>query len=324
MSGDVRRGIARARPPGAAATVCKCQRCGHQWRTLDEASPARCAKCTASASWSIRRTDVRRTREGTAPGAVDRRTLELLIGTAGWQPETFTSAQALLPRPRATVPCCLVLDMSLPGLSGLELQQQLEERTDMPTIFITGHGDVPTTVQAMKAGAVEFLTTPFKDSVLLDAIRGAIEHSRAALLRDSETRALRHCYQSLTPRQRDVMALVVSGLLTSRSLQNSGSVRSPVKVHRGQVMRKMRAGSLPDLVTMARASATRLRRAPDGVGPRDPRNGSGLLRTCTNRGLRHEHALLGPSEAAACAQGTIGVDGASSSRRSSGSGQTRF
>ena len=119
-----------------------------------------------------------------------RESLELLIRTAGWQPETFASAQEFLSRPRATVPCCLVLDVTLPGLNGLELQQQLAERTDMPIIFITGHGDVPMTVQAMKAGAVEFLTKPFKDDVLLDAIRGAIERSRAALRLDSEMRAL--------------------------------------------------------------------------------------------------------------------------------------
>ena len=119
-----------------------------------------------------------------------RESLELLIRTAGWQPETFASAQEFLSRPRATVPCCLVLDVTLPGLSGLELQQQLAERTDMPIIFITGHGDVPMSVQAMKAGAVEFLTKPFKDDVLLDAIRGAIERSRAALRQDSEMRAL--------------------------------------------------------------------------------------------------------------------------------------
>ena len=142
-----------------------------------------------------------------------RESLELLISTAGWQPETFASAQEFLSRPRATVPCCLVLDVTLPGLNGLELQQQLAERTDMPIIFITGHGDVPMSVQAMKAGAVEFLTKPFKDDVLLDAIRGAIERSRAALRHDSEMRVLRDCYASLTPREREVMALVVSGLV---------------------------------------------------------------------------------------------------------------
>ena len=180
-----------------------------------------------------------------------RESLELLIRTAGWQPETFASAQDFLSRNRATVPCCLVLDVTLPGLNGLELQQQLTERTDMPIIFITGHGDVPMSVQAMKAGAVEFLTKPFKDDVLLSAIRGAIERSRAALLLDSEIRALRSCYDSLTPRERQVMALVVSGLLNKQVGGELGISEITVKAHRGQVMRKMKADSLPDLVTMA-------------------------------------------------------------------------
>jgi len=180
-----------------------------------------------------------------------RESLELLISTAGSQSETFASAQAFLSRPRATVPCCLVLDLTLPGLNGLELQQRLAERTEMPIIFITGHGDVPMTVQAMKAGAVEFLTKPFKDDVLLDAIRGAIERSRIALRLDSEMRALRHCYESLTPREREVMALVVSGLLNKQVGGELGISEITVKAHRGQVMRKMKADSLPGLVTMA-------------------------------------------------------------------------
>ena len=180
-----------------------------------------------------------------------RESLELLIKSAGWQPETFVSAQEFLSRPRPPVPCCLVLDVTLPGLSGLELQQQLAERTDMPIIFITGHGDVPMTVQAMKAGAVEFLTKPFKDDVLLDAIRGAIDRSRAALRLDSEMRVLRNCYESLTPREREVMALVVSGLLNKQVGGELGISEITVKAHRGQVMRKMKADSLPDLVTMA-------------------------------------------------------------------------
>ena len=180
-----------------------------------------------------------------------RESLELLIGTAGWQPETYPSAQEFLSRPRATVPCCLVLDVTLPGLTGLELQQQLAERTDMPIIFITGHGNVPMSVQAMKAGAVEFLTKPFNDDVLLTAVRGALERSRTALRQDSEMRVVRDCYASLTPREREVMALVVSGLLNK---QVGGELRISeitVKAHRGQVMRKMKADSLPDLVTMA-------------------------------------------------------------------------
>lgn len=180
-----------------------------------------------------------------------RESLELMIRAAGWQSETFTSAQEFLSRPRPTVPCCLVLDVRLPGLSGLELQQQLAERTDMPIIFITGHGDVPMTVQAMKAGAVEFLTKPFKDDVLLDAIRSAISRSQDALRQNSQTRALRDCYDSLTPRERQVMELVVSGLLNKQVGGELGISEITVKAHRGQVMRKMKADSLPDLVTMA-------------------------------------------------------------------------
>jgi FixJ family two-component response regulator len=180
-----------------------------------------------------------------------RESLELLISTAGWQPETFVSAHDFLSRPRASVACCLVLDVTLPGLNGLELQQQLAERTDMPIIFITGHGDVPMSVKAMKAGAAEFLTKPFKDEVLLNAIRGAIERSRATLRLESEMRALRTCYESLTPREREVMALVVSGLLNKQVGGDLGISEITVKAHRGQVMRKMKADSLPDLVTMA-------------------------------------------------------------------------
>ena len=180
-----------------------------------------------------------------------RESLELLIKSAGWRPDIFASAQDFLSRPRVGVPCCLVLDVTLPGLNGLELQQQLAERTDMPIIFITGYGDVPMTVRAMKAGAVEFLTKPFRDDVLLEAIRHAIERSRAALRQESEMQVLRSCYASLTPREREVMALVVSGLLNKQVGGELDISEITVKAHRGQVMRKMKADSLPDLVTMA-------------------------------------------------------------------------
>jgi FixJ family two-component response regulator len=180
-----------------------------------------------------------------------RESLELLIKNEGWQPETFVSAQEFLARPHPTGPCCLVLDVTLPGLSGLELQKQLAERSEMPIIFITGHGDVPMTVQAMKAGAVEFLTKPFKSDVLLDAIRGALERSRAALRLDAEVRGVRNRYESLTQREREVMALVVCGLLNKQVGGELGISEITVKAHRGQVMRKMKADSLPDLVTMA-------------------------------------------------------------------------
>jgi len=180
-----------------------------------------------------------------------RESLELLITHAGWQPETFASARDFLSRPRAAVPCCLVLDVTLPGLNGLDLQQQLAGRTEMPIIFITGHGDVPMTVRAMKAGAVEFLTKPFDDDVLLDAIRQAIDRSRAALRHESELQLLRSRYASLTPREREVLALVVSGLLNKQVGGELGISEITVKAHRGQMMRKMKADSLPELVTMA-------------------------------------------------------------------------
>ena len=180
-----------------------------------------------------------------------RESLELLILSGGWKAETFESAQAFLSRSPSTVPCCLVLDVTLPGLNGLELQQQLIERTEMPIIFITGYGDVPMSVRAMKAGASEFLTKPFKHDVLLDAIRQALERSRATLRQESELQALRSCYASLTPREREVMALVVSGLLNKQVGGELDISEITVKAHRGQVMRKMKADSLPELVTMA-------------------------------------------------------------------------
>jgi FixJ family two-component response regulator len=180
-----------------------------------------------------------------------RESLELLIRAAGWHPEPFASPQEFLSRACVDVPCCLVLDVTLPGLNGLELQQRLSERTDMPIVFITGCGTVPMSVQAMKAGAVEFLTKPLEKDVLLDAIRGAIERSRLALRLTSEMRSLRVRFESLTPRERQVMALVVSGLLNKQVGGELGLSEITVKKHRGRMMGKMEAHSLPDLVTMA-------------------------------------------------------------------------
>jgi len=179
-----------------------------------------------------------------------RESLETLIQDEGWRSETFATAQEFLDRPRAFTPSCLVLDISLPGLNGLELQKRLAERTDMPIIFITGHGDIPMSVGAMKAGAVEFLTKPFNDEVLLTAIWQALERSRLALAREAEMQELRDHYASLTPRERDVMALVVSGLLNKQIAGELGIAESTVKAHRGQVMQKMKANSVADLVKM--------------------------------------------------------------------------
>jgi FixJ family two-component response regulator len=188
-----------------------------------------------------------------------RESLEALIRCEGWQPKTFASAQEFLDFPRVVIPNCLVLDVSLPGLNGLDLQSLVAgERTDMPIIFITGHGDVPMTVKAMKAGAVEFLTKPFNDDVLLTAIRAALERSRVALSLEAEMRMLRDRYASLSQRERQVMVLVASGLLNKQVGGELGISEITVKAHRGKVMQKMKADSLAGLVKMA----ARLRPAP--------------------------------------------------------------
>jgi FixJ family two-component response regulator len=187
-----------------------------------------------------------------------RESLELLIRFAGWEPEVFASARDFLARPRALRPNCLVLDVSLPDLNGLDLQNLVADRTDMPVIFITGYGNIPVAVRAMKAGAAEFLTKPFDDEVLLGAIRNAIGRSSAALGDGAVIRTLRDCYASLTPREREVMALVVAGLLNKQVGFELGISEVTVKAHRGKVMQKMKADSLADLVK----TAERLRLAP--------------------------------------------------------------
>lgn len=180
-----------------------------------------------------------------------RESLELLIRWAGWDVELFASAKEFLDRPRTSAQSCLLLDVSLPDLNGLDLQKMLADRTDLPIIFITGHGDIPMTVRAMKAGAVEFLTKPINDEALLSAIRHALEKSALSVGLEAELKVLRDCYNELSPREREVMALVVSGLLNKQAGAELGISEITVKAHRGKVMEKMKADSLADLVRMA-------------------------------------------------------------------------
>ena len=187
-----------------------------------------------------------------------RESLELLILSAGWRPETFASAEDFLERAPIDAPSCLVLDMALPELTGLELQKLIVDRTDIPIIFITGYGDVPSTVEAMKAGAVEFLTKPLGDDVLHAAITQAIERSRASRTRAAELRALEERQASLTPREQEVMELVVTGLLNKQIAFELGISVITVKAHRGRVMRKMRVASVAELVRVAAALDTKV------------------------------------------------------------------
>ncbi|CAI8773037.1 MULTISPECIES: response regulator transcription factor [Pseudomonas] len=181
-----------------------------------------------------------------------RESLELMIRFAGWQPRLFESAQDFLDAPRALVPSCLVLDINLPDLNGLDLQTALaDERHNMPIIFITGYGDIPRTVRALKAGAVEFLTKPFNDEVILSAMADALQSSRVALEGEKNLRALLEAYKTLTPREQEIMASVVSGRLNKLIAADLNISEITVKAHRGKVMRKMKARSLADLVKMA-------------------------------------------------------------------------
>jgi FixJ family two-component response regulator len=202
--------------------------------------------------------------------------LKSLIESAGWQTETFASAREFLSRPRTPVPSCLVLDIGLPDINGLDVQQRLADRNDMPIIFITGQADVAVTVRAMKAGAAEFLTKPCKNDVLLKAIGHAVEQSTAALCQEAQMQALRGRYAALSRREREVMTLVVAGRLNKQVGSELGISEITVKAHRGKMMRKMNARSLPDLVTIA---------ALLGLSAEPARRGGRLVAMATSLGM---------------------------------------
>ena len=181
-----------------------------------------------------------------------RSAIQNLLQSVGLRAQTFGSAQEFLVTPRPDAPACLVLDVRLPGVSGLDFQRNLAARNvSIPIIFITGHGDIPMSVEAMKAGAMEFLTKPFRGQVLLDAIHKGIERDRAVRHEQSKVAALRQRLGALTPREREVMEFVISGLLNKQIASTLNASERTIKIHRGQVMRKMQADSLPDLVRMA-------------------------------------------------------------------------